>query len=160
MKAIVFERYGPPEMLSLREIEKPVVRPGEILVKVRAASVLPQDWHCLRGAPLLARLMAGGLLKPGHQVLGSDVAGRVEAVGSGVTTFEPGDDVFGFSFKHAVQSLDVAVLVSVTLPVEFEELLITLKLAQHTVRVKHNGHLPANIPPPFQLLVADRQLFD
>jgi len=100
MRAIVFERYGPPEVLSLQEIEKPVVRPGEILVKIRAAGVNPQDWHCLRGKPLLARLMVGGLLKPGHQVLGSDVAGRVEAVGDGVTAFKPGDDVFAMNFKH------------------------------------------------------------
>ena len=100
MKAIVFERYGPPEVLSLREIEAPVPQAGEILVRVHAAAVFPQDWHCLRGTPLLARLMAGGLLKPGHRVLGSDVAGRVEAVGDSVAAFKPGDDVFGFSFKH------------------------------------------------------------
>ena len=100
MKAIVFDRYGPPEELSLREIEKPAVRDDEILVKVCAAAVNPQDWHCLRGTPFLARLMVGGLLRPGHQVLGSDVAGRVEAVGDSVTAFKPGDDVFGLSFKH------------------------------------------------------------
>lgn len=100
MRAIVFERYGPPEVLSLREIEKPVVRPGEILVKVRAAGVNPQDWHCLRGTPFLARLMVGGLLKPGHQVLGSDVAGTVEAVGANVTEFVPGDDAFAMTTKH------------------------------------------------------------
>jgi len=100
MKAIVFQRYGPPEVLSLREIEAPVPQAGEILVRVHAAAVFPQDWHCLRGTPLLARLMAGGLLKPGHRVLGSDVAGRVEAVGDSVAAFKPGDDVFGFSFKH------------------------------------------------------------
>jgi len=100
MKAIVFERYGPPEVLSLREIEKPVVRPGEILVKIRAAGVNPQDWYCLRGTPFLGRLLAGGLLKPGHQILGSDAAGTVEAVGANVRGFKPGDDVFGFSSKH------------------------------------------------------------
>jgi len=100
MKAIVFERYGPAEVLSLREIEKPVVRPGEILVKIRAAGVNPQDWHCLRGQPLLARLMVGGLLKPGHQVLGSDVAGTVEAVGANVAEFVPGDDAFAMTTKH------------------------------------------------------------
>ena len=100
MKAIVFERYGPPEELSLREVEKPVVRPDEVLVKIHAAAVNPQDWHCLRGTPFLARLMVGGLLKPGHRVLGSDVAGTVEAVGANVTRFKPGDDVFGLSSKH------------------------------------------------------------
>ncbi len=100
MKAIVFERYGPPEAMSIREIEKPAVRDNEILVKVHAAAVNPQDWHCLRGKPFLARLMVGGLLKPGHQVLGSDVAGGVEAVGDSVTAFKPGDEVFGLSSKH------------------------------------------------------------
>jgi len=87
-------------VLSLREIEKPVVRPGEILVKIRAAGVNPQDWHCLRGTPFLGRLLAGGLLKPGHQILGSDVAGTVEAVGANVRGFKPGDDVFAMSFKQ------------------------------------------------------------
>ena len=100
MRAVVFERYGPPENLSLRELEKPLARPDEILVKVRAAGVNPQDWHCLRGTPLLARLLVGGLLKPGHQILGSDVAGTVEAVGANVTRFSMGDDVFGMSFRH------------------------------------------------------------
>lgn len=100
MKAIVFERYGPPEELSLREIEKPPVRDDEILIKVHAAGVNPQDWHCLRGTPFLGRLLAGGLLKPGHQILGSDVAGTVEAVGANVRGFKPGDDVFAMSFKQ------------------------------------------------------------
>ena len=100
MKAIVFERYGPPEMLSLREIENPVPRSNEVLVRVHAAAVNPQDWHCLRGEPFLARLLVGGLLKPGHQILGSDIAGTVEAVGANVTRFALGDDVFGMNFKH------------------------------------------------------------
>src|SRR5207342_2187648 len=65
-----------------------------------------------------------------------------------------------FSFEYAVQSLDVAVLVPVTLPVEFEQLLVALELAQHTVDVEHDGHLPADVAPPCQLLVADRQLLD
>ncbi|MCK4392997.1 NAD(P)-dependent alcohol dehydrogenase [Candidatus Bipolaricaulota bacterium] len=100
MKAIVFEEYGPPEVLSLREIERPVVRADEILVKVRAAAVNPQDWHCVRGTPFLARLMVGGLFKPGHQVLGSDVAGIVEAVGKSVRRFQPGDEGLGLSLRH------------------------------------------------------------
>ena len=100
MRAIVFGRYGPPEVLSLREIDKPIVREDEILVKVRAAGVNPQDWHCMRGEPLLARLFVGGLLRPGHPILGSDIAGTVEAVGVKVARLEPGDDVFAMSFKH------------------------------------------------------------
>jgi NADPH:quinone reductase-like Zn-dependent oxidoreductase len=100
MRAVVFERYGPPKNLSLREVEKPLARPDEILVKVRAAGVNPQDWHCLRGTPLLARLLVGGLLRPGHRILGSDVAGTVEAIGAHVTRFGTGDDVLGMSFRH------------------------------------------------------------
>ena len=100
MRTVVFERYGPPEMLSLREVEKLVPRADEVLVKIHAAAVNPQDWHCLRGEPFLARLLVGGLFKPGHQVLGSDIAGVVEAVGSAVTRFSPGDEVVGMSFKH------------------------------------------------------------
>lgn len=100
MRAVVFERYGPPENLSLREIKKPLVGPDEILVKVRAAGVNPQDWHCLRGKPLLARLLVGGLLKPRHKILGSDVAGTVEAIGADVRRFAAGDDIFGMSFRH------------------------------------------------------------
>jgi NADPH:quinone reductase-like Zn-dependent oxidoreductase len=100
MRAVVFKRYGPPEVLSLHEIEKPLIRDDGILVRVRAAGVNPQDWHCLRGTPLLARLLVGGLLKPGHQILGSDIAGTVEAVGVNAKKFASGDDVFGMSFRH------------------------------------------------------------
>jgi len=100
MRAIVFERYGPPEVMSLREVGKPIPDSGSLLIKIYAAGVNPQDWHCLRGVPLLARLLVGGLLKPKHQVLGSDLAGTIEAVGDGVSAFKPGDEVFGFSFKH------------------------------------------------------------
>ena len=100
MRAVVFERYGPPENLSLREVEKPHPRNDEILIKVRAAAVNPLDWHGLRGRPLLARLLVGGFLKPGHQILGSDVAGTVESVGADVTRFAQGDDIFGMTSKH------------------------------------------------------------
>ena len=100
MKAVVFERYGPPEALSLREVDKPAGRPNEILVKICSAGVNPQDWHCVRGTPLLGRLLAGGLLRPGHPIPGSDIAGTVEVVGKDVTRFKPGDDVFAMSFKH------------------------------------------------------------
>jgi NADPH:quinone reductase-like Zn-dependent oxidoreductase len=96
MKAMVYHRYGAPDVLELQEIEKPVVKDGEVLVKVHAASVNWRDWHFLTGTPFLARLMAG-LLKPKNQVLGIDVAGRVEAVGANVTQFQPSDEVFGSS---------------------------------------------------------------
>jgi NADPH:quinone reductase-like Zn-dependent oxidoreductase len=97
MKAMIYEQYGPPEVLELREIENPTPKDDEALIKVVAASVTPLDWHFLKGKPYIARLMAG-LLKPKYNILGVDVAGRVEAVGSNFKQFQPGDEVFGLSF--------------------------------------------------------------
>jgi NADPH:quinone reductase-like Zn-dependent oxidoreductase len=96
MKAIRYDRYGPPEVLELRDIDMPAVGDDEILVRVRAASVNPLDWHFMRGAPYVARLVAG-LSRPraGANRLGADMAGSVEAVGKNVTEFQPGDEVFG-----------------------------------------------------------------
>jgi NADPH:quinone reductase-like Zn-dependent oxidoreductase len=94
MKAILFTRYGSPEVLQLTEVETPTPNENQVLVKVHAASANPADWHTMRGAPFLARLV-NGLFKPKHPGLGADVAGRVEAVGSSVTQFQVGDDVFG-----------------------------------------------------------------
>ncbi|HEY0557070.1 MAG TPA: DUF6000 family protein [Thermoanaerobaculia bacterium] len=95
MKAIVSTKYGPPDVLRLLEVEKPVPKDGEVLVKILAAAANPLDWHLLRGKPFLVRLMAGSLFKPKHTILGADVAGRVEAVGGNVKQFQPGDEVFG-----------------------------------------------------------------
>ena len=95
MKAMVYHDYGSPDNLELQEIEKPAVGDDEVLVKVRAASMNWHDWHFLTGKPFLARIMAGGLLRPKHKILGSDLAGRVEAVGRDVKQFQPGDEVFG-----------------------------------------------------------------
>jgi NADPH:quinone reductase-like Zn-dependent oxidoreductase len=95
MKAIVQTEYGSPDVLSLQEIDKPVVPDNGVLVRIRAASVNAGDWHLLRGTPFLARLMFGGILKPKIHILGMDVAGEVEAVGKDVTEFQPGDKVFG-----------------------------------------------------------------
>jgi NADPH:quinone reductase-like Zn-dependent oxidoreductase len=99
MKAMVYYEYGSPDVLELLEIEKPAPKEGEVLVKVHAASVNPHDWYFLTGTPYMARLLAG-LLKPKDTVLGVDVAGRVEAVGANGQRFQPGDDVFGMTFKH------------------------------------------------------------
>ena len=99
MKAIVYENYGSPDVLELKEIMKPAVKDDEILIKVHAASVTPLDWHMLTGTPYIARLMAG-LLKPKRKVLGTDVAGVIEAVGSNITEFQSGDEVFGLSFYN------------------------------------------------------------
>jgi NADPH:quinone reductase-like Zn-dependent oxidoreductase len=93
MQAIVHARYGSPAVLQLTEVEKPLPQDGEVLVKVHAASVNATDWHAMRGKPI--RTWGGGLRKPKDRRLGGDLAGRVEAVGSNVTRFQVGDDVFG-----------------------------------------------------------------
>ncbi len=93
MKAIVFTRYGPPDVLELREVEKPAPRDDEVLIRVHAVSLNDWDWGALHG-DLVNRLIFG-LLAPKKQILGSDVAGRIEAVGKDVRQFRPGDDVFG-----------------------------------------------------------------
>jgi NADPH:quinone reductase-like Zn-dependent oxidoreductase len=95
MRAILQERYGGPEVLELREIDKPAVGESEVRVRVQAASVNPLDWHFMRGTPVIARPSTGGPLKPKPKVRGADLAGRVEAVGGNVTRFQPGDEVFG-----------------------------------------------------------------
>ncbi len=94
MKAVVLDRYGPPEALELAEIPKPEPGAGEVLLEVRAASVNAGDRHLMRGEPVVVRLMFG-LRKPKVRVLGTDVAGRVAALGLGVTRFRVGDEVFG-----------------------------------------------------------------
>ena len=93
MKAIVYTQYGPPDVLQLKEVAKPVPKDNQVLVKVQAASVNTLDL-AMRG-PFLARIITGGLLKPKDPRLGADIAGRVEAVGTNVTQFQPGDEVFG-----------------------------------------------------------------
>ncbi len=94
MKAIVCPKYGSPDILELKEVGKPVPKDNEVLIKVYATSLNAADWHIMRGDPSLARLFLG-LLKPKYQILGADVAGRVESVGKSVTQFKPGDEVFG-----------------------------------------------------------------
>lgn len=94
MKAIVYSNYGSPGVLKCEEIEKPTAGDNDVLIKVRAASVNPLDWHFMRGTPYFVRIMAG-LLKPKDRRLGVDVAGQIEAVGRDVTQFKPGDEVFG-----------------------------------------------------------------
>ena len=99
MKAIVYEEYGFPDVLELQDIDKPVVFDDDILVRVRAASTNPLDWHFMRGKPYFMR-GTSGLRKPKRKILGADLAGRVEAVGSKVTHFQPGDEVFGSIFSY------------------------------------------------------------
>ena len=95
MKAIVWTKYGPPDVLQLKEVEKPTPKDDEVLVKVHAASINSWDWDLLRGTRFMARL--GGLLKPKNKILGTDIAGRVEAVGRNVKQFQPDDELFGIN---------------------------------------------------------------
>jgi NADPH:quinone reductase-like Zn-dependent oxidoreductase len=111
LKAITYRRYGGPEVLELHEVDEPAVKDDEVLVRVRAASANPRDWHFMRGLPYFMRLQFG-LRQPKENGLGSDVAGQVEAVGREVTRFRPGDEVFadvvtgGFA-EYARASQDV-----------------------------------------------------
>ena len=93
MKAIVYHEYGSPDVLELQEVDKPVVEGDEVLVRVRAASANPADWHFMRGVPYVMRPQSG-LRKPKKSLVGHDVAGQVEAVGNDVMGFRPGDEVF------------------------------------------------------------------
>jgi NADPH:quinone reductase-like Zn-dependent oxidoreductase len=94
MKALVLHAFGPPDHLTFEDVPDPVAAAGEVLVRVLATSVNPYDWHHMRGEPRVARLMPGGPRRPRAVILGCDMAGRVEAVGEGVTAFRPGDDVY------------------------------------------------------------------
>ncbi len=94
MKAIVYREYGTPDVLELKEIPKPVPRDDEVLVEVHAASINDWDWGLLHGTPFANRVTSG-LLRPTKRILGSDIAGRIEAVGKDVARFRPGDEVFG-----------------------------------------------------------------
>ncbi|GAA3836881.1 NAD(P)-dependent alcohol dehydrogenase [Streptomyces coacervatus] len=97
MKAIVQERFGPPDTLRLADADRPEVGADQVLVRVHAAALNPYDWHLLRGDPYVARLMGGvGLMRPKSRVAGIDAAGQVEAVGSAVSALRPGDEVLGF----------------------------------------------------------------
>ena len=99
MKAIVYTKYGSPDVLQLKEVEKPTPKENEVLVKVHATSVNAADWHLLTADIFLVRLNMG-LFKPKNTILGCDIAGQVEAVGRDVKQFKPGDAVFGDVFGH------------------------------------------------------------
>lgn len=94
MKAVVYTKYGSPDVLEFKEVEKPSPKDDEVLVKIHAASVNAADWHLLEADPFLARFFSG-LFKPKHNILGADVAGVVEAVGKNVKQFRAGDEIFG-----------------------------------------------------------------
>ncbi|MEY2578526.1 MAG: hypothetical protein QOI49_1350 [Verrucomicrobiota bacterium] len=98
IKAYFYRDYGSPDVLRLEEIEKPVPADDQVLVRVRAASINPLDWHYMEGTPYIVRALDFGLLKPTVPRLGVDMAGQVEAVGKKVTQFKPGDEVYGQRF--------------------------------------------------------------
>ena len=126
MKAFIYERYGPPERLRMAEIDQPVPDAGEALVEVLAASVNAADWHVLRGKPLFSRATLG-LLRPKQQILGVDIAGQIEAVGGGVTGFQPGDQVYANLLDHGYGgfaeyvAVPVAVMASKPASLSFEQ---------------------------------------
>jgi NADPH:quinone reductase-like Zn-dependent oxidoreductase len=97
MKAIVYHEYGTADVLHLEQTERPVPKDNQVLIKVRAASVNPLDWHYMRGTPYIMRIAGSGMRKPKDPRMGADVAGVVEAVGKNVTDFKVGDEVFGTS---------------------------------------------------------------
>jgi NADPH:quinone reductase-like Zn-dependent oxidoreductase len=94
MKASVYTEFGPPEVLRLKEVKKPSPKDNEVLIKIHAAALNQGDWYALIGKPFMVRITEG-LLKPKNKILGMDVAGQIEAVGSNVKQFQPGDEVFG-----------------------------------------------------------------
>jgi NADPH:quinone reductase-like Zn-dependent oxidoreductase len=98
MKAIVYHEFGSPDVLRLEEVDKPVPNDNQLLIKVRAVSVNPLDWHFMEGTPYIGRPLAFGFLKPEVTRLGVDYAGTVEAVGKNITEFKPGDEVYGNKF--------------------------------------------------------------
>jgi NADPH:quinone reductase-like Zn-dependent oxidoreductase len=107
MRAIVQERYGPPEVLEIREVERPAPLAEQVLVRVHASSVNAGDWHRARGRPLFSRAISG-LRRPKTPGLGWDVAGVVESVGTKVTSFQPGDEVFGQTIKTFAEYVRVS----------------------------------------------------
>jgi NADPH:quinone reductase-like Zn-dependent oxidoreductase len=95
MQAIVYEKYGSPDVLQFKEMEKPALKEAQVLLKVHATSLNAYDWHLLRASPFLVRLMGAGLVRPKTTIPGADISGVVEAIGSGVKQFQPGQAVFG-----------------------------------------------------------------
>ena len=124
MKAIVQDRFGPPDTLRMVDAEIPAIGSGEVLLKVHAAAVNPYDWHMLRGDPRIARLMGGvGLTRPKARIAGVDVAGRVQDVGADVRGLRPGDEVFGFARGAFAEyaAADAALVVPKPADLSFEQ---------------------------------------
>jgi NADPH:quinone reductase-like Zn-dependent oxidoreductase len=149
MKAFVSEKYGPPEMLRIADVEKPSPAADQALVKVLAVSVNPADWRSMRAKPLFARATMG-LLRPKHRILGGDIAGRVEAVGSGVTQFKPGDEVYANLLDHGnggfaeYVSVPVEVMALKPANLSFEEAAAVPMAAVTALQgLRHHGEIQA-----------------
>lgn len=108
MRAVVYDRYGPPDVLRVQDVPMPVPAAGQVRLRVAATSVNLSDWECLTGSPLYARL--GGLRSPARPTLGSDIAGTVDEVGSGVPDLQPGDEVYGDNLQLKGGFADYAVV--------------------------------------------------
>ena len=146
MQAIIQDRYGTADVLQLREVEKPGVGSGEVVVHVRAAGVDQGAWHLMAGQPYLMRLLGFGLRGPKERIRGRDVAGVVEAVGSGVTSLQPGDEVLGTcrgSFAEYA-STSVERLVRKPANITFEQAgAIAISGAAALQAVRDHGHVRA-----------------
>ena len=127
MKAVIYEKYGPPEVLQIKEIEKPIPSGDKVLVKIHASSINYGDRMLVSGKPFLIRLMGYGILSPKHRILGGDLAGTVEAVGESVTGFKPGDAVYadigdgGFGAYAEYVSVSENLLTSMPSNISFKE---------------------------------------
>ncbi len=148
MKAIVHKKYGSPDFLEFREVEKPIPKNEEVLVKIQAASINYGDKALVRGKPFLVRLMGYGLLKPKYAIPGGDIAGRVEAVGKNAKQFQPGDEVFGdigeCGFGAFAEYVAVPENVLVLKPVNltFEEAAVVPQAAVVALQgLRDNGHI-------------------
>ncbi|MBE3131304.1 MAG: NAD(P)-dependent alcohol dehydrogenase, partial [Acidobacteria bacterium] len=100
MRAIVYDRYGSPSVLVLRDVEKPAPAEDEVLIRIRASSINSRDDRRMRANPFFIRFMVGGLFRPKTRILGADAAGTVEAIGASVKSFKVGDEVFGYLKRH------------------------------------------------------------
>ncbi|MPZ93231.1 MAG: zinc-binding dehydrogenase [Actinobacteria bacterium] len=145
MKAIVHDEYGNADGLELREIDRPEVGDGEVLVKVHAAGVDRGVWHVMTGLPYPIRLAGFGLRAPKNPVLGSDVAGVVEAVGDDVTAFRPGDEVFGVAEGSYAEYAVVAVDKLAAMPVNlsFEQAAVVPTSASTALQALRKGNVRA-----------------
>jgi NADPH:quinone reductase-like Zn-dependent oxidoreductase len=149
MKAFISEKYGPPEALRMGEVERPVPVADEALVKVLAVSVNPADWRSMRAKPFFSRATLG-LLRPKHRILGVDIAGRVEAVGSGVIQFKPGDEVYANLLDHGLGgfaeyvSVPVEVMSGKPANLSFEETAAVPMAAVTALQgLRHHGEVQA-----------------